>query len=159
MAALIILAYSRPYANINDDILSGVFISIECSAFLVALIIISGISDTEGYNTSALYSTIFIVLLMALGCMVPLTLAMKFTFFRTRFQRGLSYVESVLNVKIHRLDAKSRNEEDLEEMYRMSVSAIDIGAYRNTTDRLTNIEMTTGIVRASDDMSMNPVHM
>jgi hypothetical protein len=86
-------------------------------------------------------------------------------------------VESVLNVKIHRLDAKSRNEEDLEEMYKMSKSGFSFGeASRNSTFEMTNsfvrgsgnalnrnpsLVRSSGnlsVVRSSGVVSMNPVH-
>ena len=84
--ALILLAYSRPYANGNDDFLSSSLVTVECISFLLALIILSGIATEENYRTSSLYGTLFILALFALACFVPLTLALKFRAVRTRAQ-------------------------------------------------------------------------
>jgi hypothetical protein len=97
MMALVILAYSRPYANTNDDFLSGVLISIECGLFLLALVVVSGIADEDHYNELAMYNTTFVVLLVSLIVVVPYTLAMKFTFFKSRSDRLMSKLSELAN--------------------------------------------------------------
>lgn len=86
MIALIVLAYSRPYANEYDDLLSGFLITVECMLFLLALIIVSGISAEDNYNESALYNTAFVMILFTLVCVLPWTLMMKFQYVRDQIQ-------------------------------------------------------------------------
>jgi hypothetical protein len=86
MIALIVLAYSRPYANEYDDLLSGFLITVECLLFLLALIVVSGISAEDNYNESALYNTAFVMILFTLVCVLPWTLMMKFQYVRDQFQ-------------------------------------------------------------------------
>ena len=95
MVALVLLAYSRPYANQNDDFLSGVLVAIECGLFLLALVIVSGISDEDGYDEMALYNSAFVILVVSLTVMVPYTLAMKFTYFRSRMHSLMSKLSSL----------------------------------------------------------------
>lgn len=94
LTALVLLAYSRPYANSKDDFLSSSLVAVECISFIVALIVISGIAEVENYNLSALYAFLFILILFSLACFVPCTLAMKFRAVRSRvhscFQRIFS---------------------------------------------------------------------
>lgn len=95
--ALVILAYSRPYANTNDDFLSGVLISVECGLFLLALVVVSDISSDDNYNELALYNTTFAILLVSLAFVVPYTLAMKFTFFKSKSDRMINKLSELAN--------------------------------------------------------------
>ncbi|CAE7763117.1 unnamed protein product, partial [Symbiodinium microadriaticum] len=129
MVALVVLAYSRPYANANDDFLSGVLVSIECGLFLLALVIISGISEEAGYDELALYNITFVVLVTSLAVVVPYTLAMKFTFFKSKWDMMTSKLNSLASKAgislpdLHRLDAKARMDEDMEVLQRLSIGA------------------------------------
>lgn len=78
LLALNILAFARPYIVRSDDILSSVFVTTECVAFLVALIILSGISTQENYHEMAMFDTLFSIALVSLAFVAPVTFAMKF---------------------------------------------------------------------------------
>lgn len=92
LIALVVLAYSRPYANPNDDFLSGVLVCVECGLFLLALVVVSGISAEDNYNELALYNTTFVILLVSLIVVAPYTLAMKFTFFKKKVENARSKI-------------------------------------------------------------------
>lgn len=101
MIALILLAYSRPYANEYDDILSGFLIAVECILFLLALVIVSGISEVDNYNESVLYNTAFVIVLITLGCVMPWTLAMKFHYMRNKMNSFIDFFKQyALNLGI-----------------------------------------------------------
>eukprot|EP00602_Paraphysomonas_sp_CaronLab_P005348 CAMPEP_0185017998 /NCGR_PEP_ID=MMETSP1103-20130426/842_1 /TAXON_ID=36769 /ORGANISM="Paraphysomonas bandaiensis, Strain Caron Lab Isolate" /LENGTH=1593 /DNA_ID=CAMNT_0027547641 /DNA_START=63 /DNA_END=4844 /DNA_ORIENTATION=- len=128
MMALIILAYSRPYANKNDDLLSTVFISVECALFLMALVVVSGISDDDNYNALALYNTMLVLVVVSLACVVPWTFAMKFSYFRNKVNAVASRAAEkasklgIIFPDFHRLDAKTRLDEDIEVVIRQSMA-------------------------------------
>lgn len=136
-AALIILAYCRPYANSNDDLLSAVFVSTECTAFLVALVVVSGISDQDDYNSNAMYSVLFTVFIATLGLVVPWTFAMKFPIIKSKFDEYFSRMGQTMEhmgVKLpdlHRLDAKTRMAEDMEFIR----ESIDMSVISNMTEQ------------------------
>jgi hypothetical protein len=93
MIALIVLAYSRPYANEYDDLLSGFLIAVECMLFLLALVVVSGISVEDNYNESALYNTTFVMILFTLVCVLPWTLLMKFQYVRNQVNSLLNHIK------------------------------------------------------------------
>jgi hypothetical protein len=95
MVALIVLAYSRPYANEYDDLLSGFLIAVECMLFLLALIVVSGISAEDNYNESALYNTAFVMILFTLTCVLPWTLLMKFQYIRNQMSSLLNRITEI----------------------------------------------------------------
>jgi hypothetical protein len=89
------LAYSRPYANEYDDLLSGFLIAVECMLFLLALIVVSGISAEDNYNESALYNTAFVMILFTLTCVLPWTLLMKFQYIRNQMSSLLNRITEI----------------------------------------------------------------
>lgn len=120
--ALLLLAYSRPYANGNDDFLSGVLVAVECISFLVATVIVSGIAEQDHYNTITLYNTLFVFILFSMVCIVPWTLGMKFKAISTRID---SLIEKILTKtedyglhlpSLTRLDSRRRMQLEVEEM-------------------------------------------
>jgi hypothetical protein len=128
-SALVILAYSRPYANENDDFLSSSLVTVECVSFLVALIVLSNINEDDGWGSLAMMNVLFFVTIFALFVIVPCTLAMKFK----SVSRRVNYVFDRFNNAIagagiklpslHRLDSRRRVVEDLEEI-RMSMDML-----------------------------------
>lgn len=117
--ALITLAYSRPYANPKDDFLSSTLISVECIAFLVALIYVSSINESEGYGGSLLLNVLFYIMLLALIVCVPLTLAMKFRAFSQRIDNLINIVQTSIGITFPSLktfDSKARLREDVQIM-------------------------------------------
>jgi hypothetical protein len=120
--ALLLLAYSRPYANSNDDFLSAVLVSIECISFFVAIVIVSGIASQDHYNLPTLYNTLFVLILFSMACIVPCTLAMKFKAVSTRvdylmeiiFQKSEDYGLSL--PALTRLDSRRRMLDEVEGM-------------------------------------------
>mmetsp|Transcript_18994 Transcript_18994/g.31742 ORF Transcript_18994/g.31742 Transcript_18994/m.31742 type:complete len:992 (-) Transcript_18994:1956-4931(-) len=76
---LVVLAYSKPYQNSRDDFLSLVLVTTECAAFLLGVVVISGIDEDDNYHTSALYVCLFVWFLVDLVIVMPLSLAAKFT--------------------------------------------------------------------------------
>lgn len=120
--ALLLLAYSRPYANGNDDFLSGVLVSVECISFFVAAVIVSGISAEDHYNMNSLYNTLFVLILFSMACIVPWTLAMKFKAVSTRVDKIIEKImKKSEDYGLHlpaltRLDSRRRMMHEVEEM-------------------------------------------
>jgi hypothetical protein len=76
--ALVILAFCRPYAMRSDDILSSAFIAVECTAFLIALLVLSGQAASENYHTTGMYETLLWMLIATIFILGPFTFALKF---------------------------------------------------------------------------------
>jgi hypothetical protein len=120
--ALLLLAYSRPYANSNDDFLSGVLVSIECISFFVATVVVSGIASQDHYNLNSLYNTLFALILFSMACIVPWTLALKFKAVSTRVDRILDLLMQKSEdyglplPALTRLDSRRRMQHEVEEI-------------------------------------------
>jgi hypothetical protein len=82
--SLYLLATATPYQHPNDNNLSTVLTFIECIAFLFALLIISGISEAEGYSEVRLFSTLIAMLVIGVLIVTPYTFMTKVDYFKMK---------------------------------------------------------------------------
>mmetsp|Transcript_10762 Transcript_10762/g.16361 ORF Transcript_10762/g.16361 Transcript_10762/m.16361 type:complete len:412 (-) Transcript_10762:267-1502(-) len=81
---LIVLSFCRPYMFRSDDILSSAFVMVECFTFLVALLVLSGVSDTDNYHQHVLYNTLFACLILVIAIIVPCTFVVKIDYVNSK---------------------------------------------------------------------------
>jgi hypothetical protein len=166
-SALVLLAYSRPYANSNDDFLSSSLVAVECVSFMVALIVISGIAEEDNYRLGTLYAFLFILMLFSLIIFVPCTLAMKFRAVRSRvhscfqkvFSAGEGYGLSLPDLT-RVVDSRARLQHEVEEMrntlHDIRLSIIDPGEfndiYKDLHGEQLDIDDMSDTYESEDDM-------
>ena len=75
---LAILGLCQPYEFYTDTILALSFTSIECFAFLVAFLVISGVANVEEYSMDDIYNVLYSLLIIAVCLLTPTLYAMKF---------------------------------------------------------------------------------
>ena len=73
-----ILAILKPYDFRTDTVLAITFTSIECFAFLVAFLVISGVADSENYSMDAIFDTLYAFLIISICLLTPSFYAMKY---------------------------------------------------------------------------------
>jgi hypothetical protein len=76
--ALVLIALFFPYKTNSDNFLSIMLVSVECCMFLVAFLVLSGVSDVDEYNEDNMYSTLYIIIVFSIVVLVPITFVMKF---------------------------------------------------------------------------------
>jgi ABC-type branched-subunit amino acid transport system substrate-binding protein len=86
LAALFLVSSAQPYLNNHDDHLSSVLTFIECCAFLFAFLLVSGVSESEGYDEVALSNTLLSAILLGLLLVTPCTFVMKIEYFKKRIR-------------------------------------------------------------------------
>lgn len=125
--ALVVLAYSRPYVHENDDFLSSSFVTVECIAFLVALVMLSNINTDDGWGSLAILNLLFVVTIVALFVFVPCSLAMKFRAINSRVHGALDKVSHTFAnaglqlPDLKRLSSKYRISKEI----RLSMDSVD----------------------------------
>ena len=90
--ALFLQSSARPYLHPNDSNLSVLLTSVECCFFLIALIMVSGINESEGYSSSHIFNTLVAMLVFSLFVVTPYTLATKIDFFRLKINVAKQYL-------------------------------------------------------------------
>ena len=90
--ALVLLAFFCPYKSSSDNCLSILLVTAECCVFLVAFIILSGVSESDNYNEPYMYGTLYVIVLVSIFILVPLTFALKFDSCAQSAQSVLDYI-------------------------------------------------------------------
>jgi hypothetical protein len=89
--ALRILCSFHPFRHLCDNILCIFLVSVECLVFLVAFIILSDVSEVDGYSENDVFASVFAIILTAVCLVAPLMFALKFDFcskiFQSRFEQ------------------------------------------------------------------------
>jgi len=146
--ALYLLSTAKPFKHSNDDSLCTVLTTIECVAFLFAMLVVSDISETEGYNSSTLFYTLVFMMFAALFIVAPYTLMMKIDFLKIKFeefvdkgqQKFLHYFPKAAIVPdLSRLSAHHRLFAEVEELresvsyYQRASSMYEMSPIRHST--------------------------
>ena len=146
--ALLIIAFTRPYVDDSDDILSLSLVSTECIIFLVALISVAGIDQTDNYDSGAMFLTVLIIALFTLCAILPATLSMKLSFFKNKFSAFLKQIDNFLDkrgIRVPSMGAKARYEAEIAEIVRSSYSVSPGSEYysqsREVGNPITHVEM------------------
>jgi hypothetical protein len=90
-------------------VLSTSLVTIECCAFFLALLIISGISDNESYNKEALFNILMGFILFSLCFLVPFTFLLKYDAFSSKFDSIRLYCQSICNTNLNRVSEVVHN--------------------------------------------------
>lgn len=90
--ALVVLALLCPYKSDCDNALSMILVSAECSLFLVAFIVLSGVSEVDNYSEHNMYSTLYVIVVASIVIAVPLSFALKFEAVSRRAESTLDLV-------------------------------------------------------------------
>jgi hypothetical protein len=96
LISLNIISYCQPYFYFYDNFLATTFIIIEIMAFMIGLIITSGIYKSENYNYSAMFTTLIIMILTSVVLITPVTFLLKLNIIKKE------YVKYILNNTISR---------------------------------------------------------
>jgi hypothetical protein len=110
--ALCILCSYHPFRHIFDNILCIFLVSVECLVFLVSFIILSGVSEVDGYDENDIFSTVFAAILIAICFVAPLTLALKFNFLSKVFASSLRQIFFVSDQKFNDFSDQKQNEKN-----------------------------------------------
>jgi hypothetical protein len=115
--ALLFITNAKPYINPKDNFLSTFLTCIECSAFLIALLIISGISEAEGYDKTALFNTLLAMIFVGLCAVAPYTFMMKIEYFRESISRCLGNPSLLVQeFNLSRWSAAARMQGDMQDL-------------------------------------------
>ena len=79
LAYFVIIAICRPYDFRTDTILALTLTAIECFAFLVAFLVISGVAEVESYSMTNIYDILYSFMIVAVCMMAPCLYAMKYS--------------------------------------------------------------------------------
>lgn len=91
--ALYLLTTATPYRHPNDNNLSTVLTAIECISFLFALLIVSGISDTEGFSEASIFNALIAMLVVGLFVFTPYTFMTKIDYFKKKINATKKKIE------------------------------------------------------------------
>jgi hypothetical protein len=84
--ALYLLTTASPYQHPNDNNLSTVLTTIECICFLFALVIVTGMNDTEGYDENRMFNSVVLLLVLGLLVVTPYTYMRKIDYFNSKIE-------------------------------------------------------------------------
>ena len=149
--ALLVLAVCRPYKSDSDDMLSGALITVECTIFLIAFLIVSDVYSVDNYDREAMLTTSLSLIIVALGVMVPLNVVTKIPSLDKKFHAVLERMgEAVTRLgvplpSLHGLDARARYSEDLRRESMMEMKATPAKSIR-----LEDVKLSTNIVAAEE---------
>lgn len=121
ISALLVLAVCRPYKSDSDDMLSGALITVECTIFLIAFLIVSEVYSVDNYDKGAMLTTSLTLIIVALGALVPLNVVTKIPSLDKKFHEFLERMgAAAINLgvplpSLHGLDARARYSEDMRE--------------------------------------------
>lgn len=82
---LYMLCSTTPYQHPKDNNLSTLFTSIECISFLFALLIVSGVSEEEGYDVNRMSNTLIVLFIVSILLVTPYTFMSKIEYFNQKF--------------------------------------------------------------------------
>jgi hypothetical protein len=85
---LYILSIATPYQSTGDNNLSTLLTTIECISFLFALLVVSGITESEGYNESAMSNSLMALFIVSLFMVAPYTFITKIDYFERKIDNA-----------------------------------------------------------------------
>ena len=115
-AALFFITNAKPYINPKDNFLSTFLTFVECCAFLIALLIISEIAETEGYDKTALFNTLLALIFVGLFAIAPYTFFMKIDYCREKISAYTYTCCGKSPLLVSRLSAAHRWREDIHDL-------------------------------------------
>jgi hypothetical protein len=107
MGYFMILALCQPYAFFSDTILALSLTCIECFAFLIAFLVISGVSDVEAYDMDELYNAFYGSIIVAICFLFPVTYAIKYERVNAAVWRKTGFAVNKLKAMTRRSSRRS----------------------------------------------------
>lgn len=155
MLALLVLSVCRPYNSDSDDMLSGALITVECTIFLIAFLILSDVYVVDNYDKGAMLNTALVLIIISLCVLVPLNVMTKIPSLDKKLKATVTHFQEIITrwgialPSIRGLDARARYTKDIRESM-MEMKAVPLFKVHENVFDVTPENMTPDGVDSGD---------